>query len=154
MDLKAREEDIRQDKGRMEQGRRVEFLLPLISQFESLLSKTQSLEASYKSKQDDYEKLNLDLGKAKENLKVIEEKSQIRLPEIDVQLSKVASFLPLLEQLRARGGSLALAKQKSDLEYSESAWENIQEKTAQLPLLQQADKHAKSLRARFIRCSK
>ena len=129
----------------MEQGRRVEFLLPLISQFESLSSKLQTLETSHKSKQDDYEKLNLDLGKTKENLKILEEKSQTRLPEIDAQLAKVASFLPLLEQLKARGGSLALASQKSNLDYSESAWENMQEKSVQLPLLQQANKNAKSL---------
>lgn len=145
LDLKTQEDEIRLDKDRLDQGRRVVFLLPLIDQVEALAGKLQRLEADCHTRQTAYDALAAHLEKASEQLKMLTQKSQIRLPEIEAQLAQLAAFLPLLEQLRARGGSLDLASQASGLQYSEDAWERVQEKIARLPLLQQADQQVTSL---------
>jgi DNA repair protein SbcC/Rad50 len=143
-ELKTREPDIQQSRERLEQARKVAFLLPQITQLESLSAKLQTLEKTVRSKQQEAETLKLSLDKSKTALMAMEQKHSERLPQIDEQLLKLSSFAPLLEQLRLRGGSLELASQGQG-SYSEEAWENLQKNMTRLPALQQAEKNCSSL---------
>jgi DNA repair protein SbcC/Rad50 len=140
LELKAQEATIHKDKERLEQAKRAEFLLPQIKHVETLNSKVQSLEKNLITKRSEQTTLKASLEKLSAELQTLEKKHLERLPQIEEQLIKLSSFAPMLEQLRVRGGSLALASQATDLSYSEATWEAMQERLSQLPGLQQAEK--------------
>ncbi len=66
--------------------------------------------------------------------------SETRLPNIETKLAALAGVTPLLTALAARGGRLELA-QKADAgtPYSDTAWDELQRATAQLPALEGAE---------------
>ncbi|MBS3933621.1 MAG: SMC family ATPase [Truepera sp.] len=62
-----------------------------------------------------------------------------RIPGLNAQLEELAAVNPLLKQLQARGGNLALAKQaEAGVRHDEALWEAQQSRRAQLPALKRA----------------
>lgn len=145
LELKSQEASMYQNKERLEQAKRAEFLIPQIKQLESLTLKVQTLGKSLDTKRSEHSTLQASLEKLSTEFQTLEKKYLERLPQIEEQLIKLSSFAPLLEQLGLRGGSLALASQSTTLSYSETAWENTQERLSQLPALQQAENLFNSL---------
>jgi DNA repair protein SbcC/Rad50 len=141
-DLKAREPQILQERERLERARKVEFLLPQVRQLENLTAKLSTLQSGLESKRASQEKIQQTFTGTKNDFETLQTKQLQRLPDIDEKLMGLAKFAPMLEQLRLRGGSLALASQDSDVIYSESVWEDVQAQLAKIPLLKQAERAA------------
>jgi DNA repair protein SbcC/Rad50 len=139
-ELKLREPQMQQERERLERARKVEYLLPQVKQLEQLSLKVNTLKSGLESKRANKEKIQSSFAQLKNEVETIQNQHARRLPEIDEQLVDLAKFAPMLEQLRSRGGSLALASQASNLNYSESLWEEVQSQVAKLPLLKQAER--------------
>jgi exonuclease SbcC len=140
LELKAREPQIIQERERLERARKVEFLLPQVKQLENLTAKLSTLQSRLEAKKASREKIQQTFNQAKTDFETLQTKHSQRLPEIDEQLIGLSKFAPMLEQLRVRGGSLSLASQASGFVYSESAWEDVQDQLAKIPLLKQAER--------------
>jgi DNA repair protein SbcC/Rad50 len=138
--LKFREPQMRQERERLERARKVEYLLPQVKQLEQLTLKVSTLKGGLESKRASKEKIQTSFAQLKTEFETIQDKHARRLPEIDEQLVGLAKFAPMLESLHSRGGSLALASQISDLDYSEMFWEEVQSQVSKVPLLKQAER--------------
>lgn len=139
-ELKLREPHMLQDCERLERARKVEYLLPQVKQLEQLTVKVNILKSGLESKSTAKEKILSSFTQLKTEFETIQDKHVKRLPEIDEQLVGLAKFAPMLEQLRSRGGSLALASQASDFDYNEDLWEEMQSQISKVPLLKQAER--------------
>ncbi len=139
-DLIAQEPRMKQERERLEQAKKADYLLPQVTQLEQLTLKVSTLNTALESKQVNQEKVQQVFKKTKTDVDTLQEKQTLRLPELDAQLMGLSKFAPLLEQLRSRGGSLALASQPSDVSYSEAAWEDVQSQIAKIPLFKQAER--------------
>jgi DNA repair protein SbcC/Rad50 len=141
-ELKLREPQMIQERERLERARKVEFLLPQVRQLEQLTGKANTLKSGLESKRVAKEKVTHSFAGLKTEFESVQQHHAGRSPEIDEQLVGLAKFSPMLEQLRSRGGSLALASQSSELTYNEDSWEEVQGQISKLPLLKQAERAA------------
>ncbi len=139
-ELKTQEEDVKAARRRLGAAKRAALVASQIEGLATVQAKLKRVrdelvkgEASLQTKRAEVEAAQTALSRARRA-------SETRLPDIEAKLTALAGVTPLLTALTARGGRLELA-QKADAAtpYSDTAWDDLQRSTAQLPALEGAE---------------
>jgi exonuclease SbcC len=136
--LQTQADEVKQARQALARAREAALVLPRL---EALLGVQQRLK-QVQARQAELTEL---LTRAAPGLSAAEEalaaaqQAAARIPELTAQLEELAAVNPLLKQLQARGGNLALAKQaEAGVRHDEAVWETQQSRRAQLPALKRA----------------
>lgn len=148
--LEGRRAEVEAQRQRLARARQAAPLMAELRQLRSLKARCERLEAELAAQSQLLERLAGERAQAEAQLKRAEAQRTARLPELERALERLAHSEPLLAQLRARGGSLALAEQEA-IPYSEADWERLQQLWARLPELEAAEQRLARAEAELAR---
>ena len=122
-ELRAREAEMADRRERLERARRARLLLPQTARLEQLGIRREQAQQEWREASSERRRLEGVAAEVKEEWDRSAARSAEQLPELERRLGELAAMGPLMEQLRARGGEMAMAGRAQDeLVYSEAAW--------------------------------
>jgi DNA repair protein SbcC/Rad50 len=126
---------------RLSRAKQAAPLIPLVQNVARLNDRKQKLQRETDTLKQTVDTLSRDHSQARQALAQAEQQAAARLPDIETALERLRQSEPLIRQLKARGGTLQLAKNADDMvAYSESAWESLQQLEVKLPELRETER--------------
>jgi exonuclease SbcC len=131
---------------RLSRAKQAAPLIPLVQNVTRLDDRRLKLQRETDTLQQTVDMLSRDHTQARQTFAQAEQQAAARLPEIEAELERLRQSEPLIRQLKARGGSLELARDADEaVVYSESAWEGLQQLEPKLPELDALEHNAGKL---------